>query len=120
MKRVFANTTCIILALEKGETINDLTRNGATLLAEIARTVGSSPSNSWMGVVNMAYEVWFYNPVDSKFHMFKNKGHTNEIMARLGEFGIHTKVVAAGMSAIAKQIGFVSEKDEFHFKLKFL
>ena len=120
MKKVFVNTTCIILALEKGETMHGLSYNGASTLAKIYKAVGSNATNSWMGIVNVAYEVWFYNPIDSRFHMFKNKGHINEIIARLEESGIHTKVVAAGMSAIAEQIGFVSEKDEFHFKLKFL
>jgi hypothetical protein len=117
MKKVFANRDCIILVLEKGETI----KTDGKFLAEMAREVGPTTMNTIVGRMNLAQEIWLYDQPTKLFHAWKNKGHINEIIHRMAEQGINVKISAARLDAgTASEVRFCENKDEFLFNLKYL
>lgn len=117
MKKVFANRDCIIVVLEKGETI----KTDGKFLAEMTREVGGTQHNSILGRMNIAHEIWLYDQPTKKFYAWKNKGHVNEIIHRMAEVGVNVKVAAARLDrGVASEVRFCEDKDEFLFNLKYL
>jgi len=117
MKKVFANRDCIIMVLEKGESLT----TDSQWLASMNRALGSDSMNSMIGRVNLAKEVWMYDTSAKRFHAWKNKGMVNEIIARMAEEGINLKVSAARIdTGTAIEVRFAENKDMFLFNLKYL
>ncbi len=96
-------------------------KTDSSLLAEMTRELGPAAYRAIFDRVAMAHEVWLYDQPTKRFHAWKNKGHANEIIARMAESGINVKVSAARLDrGTASEMQFCDDKDEFLFKLKYL
>jgi hypothetical protein len=122
MKKIFANTTLIIVALDEGESISEPWRGEpGHFIAKLNRCIGSTMVRPILEKVQVAHEIWTYNPSEKKFRAFKNKGIGNEICDYMAKHGINLKVSSAKISdATAQTLRFDTDKDLFHFNLKYL
>lgn len=121
MKKLFANTTLIVVALEDGEPYMVPERGEpAHFLARLHRCIGRN-NLSILDRVATSYEIWIYRPNMKMFRAYKNKGLGNEIMAYMKDNGINLKVESAKLSdATAQTLRFDTDKDLFYFNLKYL
>lgn len=121
MKKVFANSTCIVVALEDNEPYMVPERGEpAHFLARLHRCIGRN-NLSILDRVTTAYEIWIYRPNMKMFVAYKNKGLCNEIITLMKDGGINLRVSSAKISdATAQTLRFDTEKDLFHFNLKYL
>lgn len=122
MKKLFANTTLIVVALEDGEPYMVPERGEpAHFLARLNRCIGITAYRSILDKVSVAHEIWVYRPNMKMFVAYKNKGMGNEIMTLMKESGINLKVESAKISdATAQTLRFDTDKDLFYFNLKYL
>ena len=70
--------------------------------------------------VQLANEVWMYVESDNKFYELKNRGFTNAIVERMSDRGINIVPCATLHSGDVIEYRFDTDKDKFHFNLKFL
>jgi hypothetical protein len=106
MKTIFDNDDCIILW-------DDGTTEGDSTVSRVTAHIG------W-DKLTRAQEVWTYISHRKLFFSYKNKGHINEIIQRMAEVGVNLKISAASLdTAVVKELRFATDKDEFHFHLKF-
>ena len=104
MKTIYDNGDCIILWCEN-------TKNS---------DVSAVTEHLGWDKVRCAQEVWMYKTSRDMFFSYKNKGHVTEIVRRMKDMGITLKVSAASLdTAQVKELRFATEKDRFHFNLKF-
>jgi hypothetical protein len=122
MKKIFSNTTLIVIALEDGEPYMVPERGEpAHFLAKLNRCIGATKYRGILDKVSVAHEIWVYRPNMKMFTAYKNKGIGNEITAFMKNSGINLKVVSAKISdATAQTLRFDTDKDLFHFNLKYL
>lgn len=121
MKKLFANTTLIVVALEDGEPYMVPERGEpAHFLARLHRCLNDNKLRI-LDTVFTSYEIWIYRPNMKMFVAYKNKGMGNEIMTLMKESGINLKVESAKISdATAQTLRFDTDKDLFYFNLKYL
>jgi hypothetical protein len=104
MKTIFDNGACIILWCDE-------TKNSD--VTDVTKHIG------W-DKLTRAYEVWMYKSSRDLFFSYKNRGGINEIIQRMSDMGVELKVSAVTIdNAMVKELRFATEKDRFHFKLKF-
>jgi len=122
MKKIFTNPTLIVVALDSGESMRVPWRGEpGHFIARLNRCIGLSHPGRIMDRISVAHEIWAYHPSEKIFRAFKNKGIGNEISGYMAEHGINLKVSSAKITdATAQTLRFDTEKDLFHFKLKFL
>ena len=121
MKKLFANTTLIVVALEDGEPymVPEL-GEPAHFLARLQRCIGRN-NLSILDRIAAAYEIWIYRPNMKMFVAYKNKGQINEIITLMKESGINLKVESIKFpDTTAQTLSFYTKKDLFHFNLKYL
>lgn len=107
MKTIFDNGDCIIL-WDDGTN-----KGGDSTVTRVTAHIG------WENLTR-AQEVWTYISHRKLFFSYKNKGHINEIIHRMAELGVNLKISAASLqTAVVKELCFATDKDEFHFNLKF-
>lgn len=104
MKTLFDNGECIIL-WDNGK--------GSSKVTRVTKHIG------WDRLQN-AYEVWTYCSSRQIFIAYKNRGDVNEILHRMSELGINLKISSSSLdTAVVKELRFATDKDKFHFQLKF-
>lgn len=105
MKTIYQTKECIIL-------IDDLSWEPDA--SDVSRVTAYL---RWETIAN-ACEVWRYKPHTGKFHAYKNKG-LDEAVFRLAEMGINVIKTCVSLDAETRELSFATDKDEFHFNLKF-